>query len=235
MAKKIPVKTKIKTRNKLNQLKADVFNTLGEKTGKIDLPAEFFASKISPKMLAQSVRVYLSNQRSGTRKVKTRSEVSHSGRKIYRQKGTGRARHGDIKAPIFIGGGVAHGPKPKKYHLKISKSMIRKSLGGALTHKYQSDAIKFISGLDKFPPKTKKMINFMTALKILQKKQTPSSLLLITEKLRPEVVLSARNIPFMSITPVQQLNSYQVLSNKILLMEKNALLGLPGKNIKNKN
>ena len=225
------VQAKIKKSNtgKTKELKTDIYNIKGEKTGKFSLPENIFSAKVNPVLLAQSVRVYLTNQRSGTRKAKTRAEVNHSGRKIYRQKGTGRARHGSIKAPIFIGGGVAHGPKLKDYQLNLSKKMRRLALYGALTHKYQTDSIKFINHLNEFPSKTKKMVEFLENLKLLEDKKKKSSLLLVTDKIRHEVVLSGRNLPYLSITPVNQLNTYEVLRNNVLLMEKNTVDILQGK------
>ncbi|OGG03458.1 50S ribosomal protein L4 [Candidatus Gottesmanbacteria bacterium RBG_16_37_8] len=214
---------------KIKDLKVDVYNVKGEKTGKITLPENVFAAKVNPVLLAQSVRVFQVNQRLGTRKTKTRGEVNHSGRKIYRQKGTGRARHGSIKAPIFIGGGVAHGPKLKDYQLNLSKKMRRLALYGALTHKYQTDSIKFINHLNEFPAKTKKMVEFLENFKLLKDKKKKSSLLLVTDKIRHEVILSGRNLPYLSITPVNQLNTYEVLRNNCLLMEKNTVDILQGK------
>src|SRR3989338_10897476 len=104
-----------------------IYNIEGKEEKTIELPKDIFSVSANPSLLAQAVRVYLVNQRQGNVKVKTRSEVIGSTRKIYRQKGTGKARHGAIKAPIFVGGGVAHGPKQKDYNLKFNKKMRKKA------------------------------------------------------------------------------------------------------------
>src|SRR3989337_2053900 len=100
-------------------MKHSLITTTGTKTSTIDLPGEIFAAKVNRTLLSRYVKVYLSRQRSAGAKTKTRGQVTGSTRKIYRQKGTGRARHGDIKSPIFIGGGLAHGPHPRDYTLSM--------------------------------------------------------------------------------------------------------------------
>ena len=223
MPKVIPVKTK-KTRSvKKTEIKADVYNIKGEKTGKISLPENIFGVKVAPSLIAQAVRVYQVNQRSGTRKAKTRGDVHGSSRKIYKQKGTGRARHGNIRAPIFVGGGVAHGPKIYDFHLNMSKKMRKLALFGALTEKFNEEKIKFISNMDKFPAKTKKMAEFLKNLKLIGNKIRSAPTLLVTEKVDQDILLATRNIPYLSIIPVSQLNTYQVLQNQHLLFVKNAL------------
>src|SRR5207248_616028 len=96
-------------------------------SGKVSLPKEIFAETVNKKLLAQAVRVYLANKRQGNASTKTRGEVEGSTRKIYRQKGTGNARHGSIRAPIFVKGGIVHGPRPRDFSLGLSKKMRRKA------------------------------------------------------------------------------------------------------------
>src|SRR3989338_2978575 len=137
----------------------------GNKEGTISLSKELFAVKESPTLLSQAVRVFLANQRQGTKSTKTRSMVAGSTRKIYKQKGTGRARHGDIKAPIFIGGGTAHGPHPRDFSLSLSKKMKRKALAMALTSRLQENAITIVAGLQKLAPKTREMAQVLENIK----------------------------------------------------------------------
>lgn len=207
-----------------SDLKTDLYSDKGDKVGKIALPKEVFGVKINQSLLAQAVRVYLENQRQGTRKAKTRGETRGSTRKIYRQKGTGRARHGDIKAPIFVGGGVAHGPRVKDFHLDFSQKMKKLALYNALTQSFQSNKIKIINNLDKLTPKTKEMFNFLKNMSIIDKtKKVQKSTLLVVDKTDNNLYLAGRNLPFFEISQVSQLNPYQILNSNTLLFLKNAL------------
>ena len=126
---------------KTSGLTVPVYDIKGKEKGTLILPKEAFAVSVKPQLLAQAVRVYQFNRRQGTASTKTRGEVTGSTRKIYRQKGTGRARHGDIKAPIFVGGGIVGGPKPKDYSLGINKKQKTKAFFGALTLKLKEKNI----------------------------------------------------------------------------------------------
>lgn len=215
----MPVKQS-KKQIKSDSLTANVYNLKGVVTGKITLPKEIFAVKVSPNLLATAVRVHLANQRAGTHKTKTRSEVVGSTRKIYRQKGTGRARHGDIKAPIFVHGGVAHGPRPRDYSLKFPQKMKKLALKGALTDKLTTDSIKIIKNLPEIAPKTKNMFNLLKNLKLTGTNDKNVSILLVTDKVRQNVYLSGRNITDFTILPYNQLNTYEVLKNRNLILMK---------------
>lgn len=204
--------------------KSDVYNIEGELVGKIVLPGQIFAAKINPVLTSQAVRIYLANQRSGTHSVKTRAEVTGSTRKIYRQKGTGRARHGDIKAPIFIGGGIAHGPKPRDYSLNFPKKTRRFALFSALTSKFQEGKIKIVDGLEKIEAKTKLMFTALTNLGFIQKKEKKAnSVLLIIPEVQKNIILAGRNLPSLSIVQARLLNTYDVLSHQNILFTKTAI------------
>src|SRR3990170_6251019 len=138
-------------------LNVPVVGVDGKTKSKIQLPKELFGAKVNKALLAQAVRVYLANQRTGNAATKTRGEVEGSTRKIYRQKGTGRARHGAIRAPIFVGGGIVFGPRPHDFHLDFPKKMKRRALGSALTSKLGSGDVIVVSGLSDLEPKTKYM------------------------------------------------------------------------------
>ena len=159
-----------KKTEKRSNLSLSIYDIDGKEQKTVELPKEVFAVTSNPSLLAQAVRVYLVNQRQGNVSVKTRSEVVGSTRKIYRQKGTGKARHGAIKAPIFVGGGVAHGPKQKDYNLKFSKKEKRIALFAALSEKLKE---KKIIGLEDkaltIKPKTKIFVNFLEKLKLSDK------------------------------------------------------------------
>ena len=186
--------------------------------GEIVLPLEIFSAKINEKLMTQAVRVYLANQRQGTASSKDRGEVSGSTKKIYRQKGTGRARHGSRKAPIFIGGGVVFGPNPRDYSLKLPKKARRLALFSALTAKFSDKAIFVIKGLEKIKGKTKEMIKTMENLKFKPKEE--KILLLVSGEVK-NVVLAGRNIENLKIAPARLLNTYEVLAaQKILFMEE---------------
>ena len=154
------VKTKKIHSKSLNSIL--LYSTEGTKSGEIDVPSEIFDVTASDKLLAQYVRVYLANQRQGTNKVKTRSEVKGSTRKIYRQKGTGRARHGAKTAPIFVGGGVAHGPRLRSFKLKLNKKQRRKALYYSLTlMKKSGDIIRVSLTLSRLEDRTGNIIGLV--------------------------------------------------------------------------
>lgn len=196
--------------------KADLLTITGRKSGKIDLPKEIFAAKINESLMTQAVRVYLSNQRRAKAKVKTRGEVRGSRRKIWRQKGTGRARHGDRYAPIFVGGGRAHGPTGKEnYQLKMSKKMRRQALFSAMTSKFKEDEILVVKGLEKVEPKTKEMAG------VLEKLTKDRKLTIILPEVIENVIRAARNIKGISLAQANLLNTYQVLNGgKLILMKE---------------
>lgn len=215
-------KTSIK-QIKEDKLITDIYNTHAEIIGKINLPEEIFKAKINPVLMTQAVRVYLANQRLGTHSSKTRAVVSGSTRKIYRQKGTGRARHGDIKAPIFIGGGIAHGPKPKDYSLLLPQRMKKQALFSSLTDKFQEGRIKIISGLETIEPKTKKMVKVLNNLYFASDRKKPQKVLLVLPEKQENVFLAGRNLNYLQISQAKLLNTYEVLNNQNLLFTKEAI------------
>ena len=221
--KKAAVKASAKELPKETTLKQSVYDTKGLSADTITLPKEIFDAKVNNPLMAQAVRVYLANQRRGTVKTKSRGEVKISTRKIYRQKGTGRARHGAASAPIFVGGGIAFGPKQRDYSMKLNQNMRRVALFSALSAKLKDGEIKIITGLEKIEPKTKKMADVVTNLGLNGKKQ---QVLLVTPKAGVDfanVTKAARNIKGVSILSSNQLNTYAVLQNKQILFMKTAV------------
>ena len=203
--------------------KADLYTPTGKKSGQISLPKEIFGAKINEPLVAQAVRVYLFNQRKAGAKAKDRSEVSGSRRKIWRQKGLGRARHGDRYAPIFVGGGKAHGPTGQQnYQLKLSKKMKRLALFSALTSKLKNGEIVFVKDLTKIEPKTKQMAlalkNLFKGAKWEMKNQ---KMTLVLPAVIENLMRSARNIKDLELAQAKLLNPYQVLNGgKIIILEE---------------
>lgn len=224
--KKAVVKVKkavIKELPKETGLKISVYSSAGKVLESIVLPKEIFAANINSNLMTQAVRVYLANQRRGTLKTKTRGEVKISTKKVWRQKGTGRARHGAASAPIFVGGGVAFGPRQRDFSLNLNQKMRRLALFSALSSKLKDGEIKIISGLEKIEPKTKIMVNVMDKLALSGKDM---QILLVTPKAGKDfenVIKGARNIKGVNITSSNMLNTYDVLANKNLLFMKNSI------------
>jgi len=204
-----------------------VYNTKAEKISSLSLPDKIFKLKINKVLIAQAVRVYLSNQRQAPAKAKTRGEVKGSGKKIYRQKGTGRARHGDRKAPIFVKGGKAHGPTGQQnYKLKMSKKMRKTALFSALSSKLESKQLIIIDGLEKIQPKTKEMVKIIKNVnqKIFQSKlKKNGKIVMVLPKAMENIVRSGSNIKGLSLAYADLLNTYKVLDNQILILMKSSI------------
>ena len=214
-----------KVTSRSNVLSAPVYSLSGRAAGNIVLPKEVFGQKINQNLLAQAVRVYQTSKKTHPGNTKTRGEVQGSSAKIFRQKGTGRARHGSVRAPIFVGGGIVFGPKPRKVILELPKKMRNKALIYALSQKAKDKDIVGLSGIEKASGKTKEIANLVDKLKV-------KSALFVTGEKLDNAVRGVRNIPGMSITPANQLNAYDVLKYKSLLITKDAIDKLSGKGVK---
>jgi large subunit ribosomal protein L4 len=201
-------------------LKQSVYDTKGKVVESISLPKEIFGAKINNQIMAQAVRVYLFNQRRGTVKTKSRGEVNKTTKKVYRQKGTGRARHGAMSAPIYVGGGVAFGPRQRDYSLSFPQKMKKASLFSALSAKLSDGEIKVLTGLEKIEPKTKTMAGVIKNLNLEVKNK---KLLLITSEGAGNALRGGRNIKGLSILDAKQINTYAVLDNKGIILMKGAL------------
>jgi large subunit ribosomal protein L4 len=205
-------------------LLTEVLDVDGKSVEEIELPKAIFAARVNEKLLAQAVRVYLANQRQGTVSSKTRGEVAGSTRKIYRQKGTGRARHGSRKAPIFVGGGIIFGPKPRDFSLKFPKKMKKAAFLSALANKFKDKDILVVSGLAKLKPKTVEMIKVLKSLKIAMDdgKLTFPTLLVMTGD-QENLVLACRNIQNLTLAPFNLLHPYLLLSHQKIVFTKEAI------------
>lgn len=215
-------KTSIK---KDSGLSADVYDMKGKVVDTISLPKNIFNAKINPRLMSQAVRVYLANQRRGTASTKTRGQVHGSSRKIYRQKGTGRARHGSIRAPLFVHGGIVFGPKPRDYSLKLPSKMKKAALFSALSAKLRKGEVKIIDGLDTIEAKTKQMAQVLKNLALDSKN---NNILLVIPPLSfkgvENVVKAARNIEGVTYSPASQINTYEVLRSKVVIFAKDSIL-----------
>lgn len=228
-AKKVEVKKPIKKEVKVATVKAapkasglsaPAYDLKGAKAGEVALSKEVFGAKINKPLMAQAVRIYLSNQRQGTHSTKTRGEVLLSTRKIYKQKGTGRARHGAASAPIFVGGGVTFGPKPRDYSLKLPANMKKAALHSALSQKVKDKEVLVVTGLSKIEPKTK----LMGAL--VKKITNGRSSLLITSadpKDLENVYRAGKNLKNLEMSQARLLTTYQVLKYRNLIFMKESL------------
>lgn len=197
---------------------AESYNLSGKKLTPIDLDKKVFGVKVSPTLLAQAVRIYLSNQRSASAKTKTRAEVQGSTRKIFKQKGTGRARHGSIRAPIFVGGGIAHGPDgTQNYTMKMPAKMARQALLGAMSQKAQDKLISVVKGADEASGKTRELNKL---LKILVPK---GKVLLVRTPAQTKFNLASRNLPQVIMASTASLNAYQAIAYPQVIFTAEAL------------
>lgn len=195
-----------------------------KRSKKLRLPEAIFGQKVDEKLLTQAVRVYSFKQRQGTVKVKTRGEVSGSRRKIWRQKGTGRARHGDMYAPIFVGGGIAHGPQPRDWSLKLSKKMRRQALFSALSDKFSTNNIYIIDGLDKLRAKTKEYYKLFSLE--LDFDLEKDAVLVITDDIDKNILRNIQNIKNIAVVNVKLLNAYDILRHKKIIFTEKGVEGL---------
>ena len=197
-----------------------VFNLKGKVVSEVVLPV--WLKKVNPNMnlIAQYVRIYQMNQRQGTVSTKARSEVKGSTRKIYRQKGTGRARHGSIKAPIFVGGGIVGGPRPKKYELSLSKKQKKRVFIYALSLAVNNKLIKLVesNSINKISPKTKEADKFLKNMGYGKDK-----ILLVLENMTDNFKRAFRNLPRVKYREMKSLNAYDLISFQSILMTNKAL------------
>jgi large subunit ribosomal protein L4 len=197
--------------------KLDVLNMSGEKVGEIQLSDSIFGVEVNKQVLHQVVVNYLANQRQGTQSAKTRAEVRGGGRKPFRQKGTGNARQGTIRAPHFVGGGVVFAPKPRDYSYVLPKKIKRLALKSALSSKVQNGEIVVLEDLAFEAPKTKEMLG------VLKNINADKKALIVTLDKNDNVVLSANNIPGVKTSFVGQLNVYEILNHNSFIITKAAV------------
>lgn len=197
--------------------KVALYNTNGDQVGDIELNDSVFGVAVNQAVLHDAVVAYQANQRQGTHDTKTRAEVSGGGRKPWRQKGTGRARHGSSRSPIWRGGGIVFGPHPRDYSIKLPKKVRRLAMRSALSSKVESGNILVLDSLSLDQPKTKDMVRILENLKVANK-----ALVVIAGK-DSNVVKSARNIPGVKSTAASLLNVYDLLAHQTLVITRDAV------------
>lgn len=197
--------------------KVDVIDIKNEKVGEVELSDAVFGAPVNENLIYESVRHYLAGQRSGTAKTKNRWEVAGSGKKLWRQKGTGRARVGSVRSPLWRHGGTTHGPQPRDYSYRLNKKMIQGALRSALTAKLRDGELKVLSGFAFADHKTKTVA---AALKSLEADRT----VLLVETGEPErnVALGSRNIPGVKLVVTRDVTTYDLLAHKVVLMSEAA-------------
>jgi len=198
-------------------METTVYNLQGQETGKINLPP-VFETKVSPALLHEVINGYLANQRSGTHSVKTRAEVSGGGKKPWKEKGTGNARAGSNRSPLWRKGGIIFGPKPRDYSQNISQQKRRKSLEMALALKAKGNAVVVIDGMAVSEPKTKKIVEILKNLKV-----SGGNIVLAVEKTDTNLKLASRNVPGLIVIEARSLNAYQVMWAKKIIFTQGAI------------
>ena len=194
-------------------MQASVFNMAGEVVDTVDLSDAVYAAPINAALLHQAIVRQQANARQGTAATKTRGEVAGSGAKLFRQKGTGRARQGTRKAPQWPGGGVVFGPHPRSYRQDMPKAMRRAALRSALSAKVAEQHLVFVDHLSLEQPKTKQMVAVLDNLKV-----RPNTALIVLADSDPNVVMSARNIPGVKTLPASSVNVLDVVKYDYVIM-----------------
>ena len=196
--------------------KVDLYNMEGKVVGDIELSENVFGAEVNEDVLYLAVESYLANQRQGTQSTKTRSEVRGGGIKPWKQKGTGRARQGSIRAPQWIKGGITLGPKPRTYTIKLTKKVKRLALKSALSSKVNDNNIVVVDEINFSEIKTKNMVNVLNNLKL-----ETNALIVLGEK-NENVVRSAKNIPNVKTAYVNTINVYDILKYNKFIVTKEA-------------
>lgn len=200
-------------------MKVNVKNIKGEDTGSsVELSNEIFGIEPNDHAIYLDVKQYLANQRQGTHKSKERAEIAGSTKKIKRQKGTGTARAGSIKSPIFRGGGRVFGPRPRDYSFKLNRKLKKLARKSALSYKAKAEKITVLDGIKLEAPKTKAYLEVLQALSLQNEKS-----LLVIDGVDKNVYLSARNIPNAKVTTSDKLNTYDIMNATHLLLSEKAV------------
>lgn len=199
-------------------MQVDVLNIKGEKTGRsIDLPEEIFGIEPNNHVIYLAVKQYLAAQRQGTHKVKTRMEVKGSSKKLHRQKGTGGSRKGNIRNPLYKGGGTIFGPKPRDYSFKLNYKVKGLAKCSALSHKVKDGSLVIMEDLKMDAPKTKDFLNILKVLNADSKK-----VLLLTGDHDANVALSYRNLPNVLGYQFNDMNTYDIVNSNVVVITESA-------------
>ena len=198
-------------------MQLDVLNIQGQKTGRtVELPADVFGAEPNDHVIYLAVKQYLGAQRQGTHKVKTRAEVQGASRKLHKQKGTGGSRKGNIRNPLYKGGGTIFGPKPHGYDIKLNRKVKDLAKISALSYKAKDAAIIILEDIEMASPKTKEISTAMSNLNIANKKT-----LLVLPDYNDNVYLSTRNIPNIATSLLTDINTYDIMNADVLVITEN--------------
>jgi large subunit ribosomal protein L4 len=199
-------------------MQVDVLNIKGAKTGrKLDLPADIFETEPNDHVIYLAVKQYLAAQRQGTHKVKTRMEVKGSSKKLHKQKGTGGSRKGNIRNPLYKGGGTIFGPKPRSYDFKLNRKVKDLAKISALSYKAKASSIIVVEDIELKAPKTSEVANLIDGLKLTGKKT-----LFVTPEHNNNLHLSLRNIPGQESSLLADVNTYDIVNAEILVLTESA-------------
>lgn len=199
-------------------MQADVLNIKGEKTGRtIELPDEIFGIEPNTHVVYLAVKQYLAAQRQGTHKVKTRAEVHGASRKLHRQKGTGGARKGNLRNPLYKGGGTVFGPKPHAYDFKLNRKVKDLAKISALSAKARENSVVVVEDVTMNAPKTKDFAGVLDGLKVSDKKA-----LFVIPEYNDNVYLSSRNIPSVLTVLLSDLNTYDLVNSDVIVFTESA-------------
>ena len=199
-------------------MQVDVLSITGSKTGRtVDLPEDIFGAEPNNHVIYLAVKQYLAAQRQGTHKVKTRAEVKGASRKLHRQKGTGGSRKGNIRNPLYKGGGTIFGPKPHAYDFKLNRRVKDLAKISALSHKSKANAVVVVEDLHLEAPKTSAFAGMLKSLSVSDKKT-----LYVMPELNENVFVSARNIPSVLASILSDINTYDVMNADVLVLTESA-------------
>ncbi len=198
-------------------MQVDVLDIKGQKTGRtVELPQDIFGIEPNDHVIYLAVKQYLAARRSGTHKVKTRAEVQGASRKLHKQKGTGGARKGNIRNPLYKGGGTIFGPKPHSYDFKLNRKVKDLAKISALSHKAKDSAIIVVEEITMATPKTKQLVEIMANLKVSDKKA-----LIVLPEYNDNLYLSTRNVPNVASTLLADINTYDIMNADVLVITEN--------------
>ena len=199
-------------------MQVKVLNIQGQETGRtVELPEDIFGIEPNDHAIYLAVKQYLGAQRQGTHKVKTRAEVQGASRKLHRQKGTGGSRKGNIRNPLYKGGGTVFGPKPHKYDIKLNRKVKDLAKMSALTHKAKENAIVVVEDLNFETPKTKNFMNILGSFKAAEKK-----ILFVLPEYNDTLNKSIRNVPNVLGSLLSDINTYDIVNSELLVLTESS-------------
>lgn len=199
-------------------MQVDVLNIEGKKSGRtVELPEEIFGVEPNNHVVYLAVKQYLAAQRQGTHKVKTRAEVQGASRKLHRQKGTGGSRKGNIRNPLYKGGGTIFGPKPHVYDIKLNRKVKDLAKISALSHKAKENSIVIVEDIKLDAPKTKTIVDILGKLNVADKK-----IMFVLPEYNDNVQTSIRNVPYVLGVLLSDINTYDIVNSEVLVLTESA-------------